>query len=75
MKNLRNTGTIDRAIRVVLGIVLFVVGATGAVPDTLSFLAYVLAAVMLATGVTGVCPLYRLIGVDTRRASPGRPAS
>jgi hypothetical protein len=58
----RNEGTVDRALRVILGIVLIALvfvgpktpwGWVGIVP--------------LVTGLVGFCPLYRLIGVNTCR--------
>jgi hypothetical protein len=57
----QNEGTLDRAIRVVLGLALLSLvfvrphtwfGLVGLVP--------------LATGLVGFCPLYRLLGVRTR---------
>ena len=58
----RNVGTIDRTLRVVVGVVLLVtiflidgpaqwIGLVGLVP--------------LLTGLVGTCPIYRLIGVNT----------
>lgn len=56
----RNEGTIDRALRTILGLALLALvfvgpqtpwGWVGLVP--------------LATGLVGFCPLYRLIGINT----------
>lgn len=56
----RNEGTIDRAFRIILGLVLIAMvfvgpkaawGWIGIVP--------------LLTGLVGFCPLYRLIGLNT----------
>ncbi len=61
---MRNEGTIDRAIRVVVGLALLSLtfagphspwGFVGLVP--------------LLTGIVGFCPLYRLVGLDTRGAA------
>jgi len=60
-----NEGTIDRIIRVVVGVILlglgiFVVGGwVGIVLD-------VLGVVMLVTAAVGFCPLYTLFGMNTR---------
>lgn len=57
-----NEGTLDRALRIALGLALLsltflgprsMIGFVGLVP--------------LATGLIGVCPLYRLFGVSTCR--------
>jgi hypothetical protein len=56
-----NEGTVDRVIRVVLGIALAYIGYTlgGGV---WSIVLYVLAAVAIVTGLTGFCLLYKLFG-------------
>lgn len=60
---MRNVGNLDKVIRLVLAVVFAVGGfmAGGAV----SVVLFVLAAVMLLTALVGVCPLYRLVGVNT----------
>ena len=63
----RNESTIDRIIRAVLGVALVAIGLT--VGGTLAVVLYVLAAVMLVTALTGFCPLYHLLGIDTCKLS------
>ena len=58
-----NEGTIDRAIRVALGLALLSLTVVG--PHTLWGL---VGLVPLATGAIGFCPLYRLLGLKTRAA-------
>jgi hypothetical protein len=60
----RNEGTIDRVIRVVLGIALLSLAFVG--PKTWIGLVGV---VPLLTGLVGFCPLYRLVGIRTRPAA------
>ncbi|TFZ04961.1 YgaP family membrane protein [Ramlibacter rhizophilus] len=55
-----NEGTMDRALRVALGLVLIALAATGAI----GVWGYV-GLVPLVTGAIGYCPLYALLGVDT----------
>jgi len=55
-----NTGTIDRATRIVIGLGLVVAAYAG----FLGPWAWI-GIVPLATGVVGVCPIYRLLGIDT----------
>lgn len=59
-----NEGTIDRVFRVVLGLVLLSLIFTG--PHTWLGL---LGLIPLATGFAGFCPLYRVLGISTCRAS------
>jgi hypothetical protein len=59
-----NEGTIDRAIRIVLGLGLLSLVFVG--PQ--SPLGYI-GLVPLATGLFGFCPLYRLVGFSTSAPS------
>jgi hypothetical protein len=58
-----NEHTIDRALRVALGLSLLAIAVVG--PKTP--LGY-LGVVPLATGLLGSCPLYSLLGISTRRS-------
>ena len=56
----KNEGTIDRGVRVVLGLILISLAFVG--PATpWGFLGLV----PLATGLAGTCPLYSLFGLST----------
>ena len=56
-----NEGTVDRAIRVVLGLGLLSLFFIG--PHTWFGL---VGLVPLVTGLVGFCPLYRVLGLNTR---------
>lgn len=56
-----NTGTMDRIIRILIGAVLVGLAYTG----TLGAWAYI-GLVPLFTGLLGWCPLYSLLGIQTR---------
>lgn len=67
-----NVGTVDRAIRIVLGLILLSLifflegnarwwGLVGLLP--------------LATGLIGWCALYVPFGIDTRRTGPSTPGA
>lgn len=59
---LMNEGTLDRAIRVVLGLGLLAMAVVG--PKT--WLGW-FGIVPLVTGLVGFCPLYRLVGIRTTK--------
>lgn len=67
---LTNESAIDRALRVVLGIVVLSLVIAG--PKTLWGL---LGLVPLATGLVGFCPLYRLLGISTCPMPRGKQAA
>lgn len=60
----RNEGMTDRIIRAVLGTALLVL-ALLALGGLWQALAAIVGAVLLVTGLTGVCPAYRLLGMST----------
>lgn len=65
-----NEGSLDRALRVLLGTVLLSLVFVG--PATpWGFLGFV----PLLTGLAGYCPLYRILGVSTCRRPPGAGAA
>lgn len=67
MRTLINEGGWDRALRVILGIFLLYTGWAGVVGGAPVF--KILGFLPLLTGVVGWCPLYTLLGIDTRSLS------
>jgi hypothetical protein len=65
----KNMGTVDRTIRVILAALFFVLIWVGAVKGALLWVLVVLGVVFLATSAVGTCPLYILLGIDTRGKS------
>lgn len=56
----RNVGGIDRILRIVVGLVLIGLAATG----TVGLWGWI-GVVPLATGLIGTCPAYKLLGLNT----------
>lgn len=59
-----NEGTVDRALRVIVGLVLlglYFMGSLGA----WGWVGALVGAVALVTGAVGVCPVYSLLGIST----------
>ena len=55
-----NEGVIDRSLRVILGLVLIGLAATGAV----GLWGYI-GVIPLITGAVGMCPIYSLLGINS----------
>lgn len=55
-----NEGTIDRVLRVAVGVVLIALAATG----TVGVWGYI-GVVPLLTGLVGICPAYAIFGIST----------
>lgn len=60
----RNVGNVDRTIRIIAGLVLVALAATG----TVGLWGW-LGALPLATGLIGWCPPYSLLGINTCRTT------
>lgn len=60
-----NTGNVDRMLRVVAGLVLIGLAMTGIV----GWWGWI-GVVPLVTGLFGVCPLYSMLGINTRGVRP-----
>ncbi|MBN1133850.1 MAG: DUF2892 domain-containing protein [Methanosarcinaceae archaeon] len=62
----KNEGKIDRAVRVVLGLVLLYVGAAQVVTTGMAtYIIALLGLILLVTGATGYCALYSILKLDT----------
>lgn len=66
----RNVGSTDRQLRIALGalagiVSLAILADALALPEVVSPVLGIVALVLLATGATGTCGLYSVLGVDT----------
>ena len=61
----KNVGTIDRAVRLIVGIALLAAFALNIVAAPLSYLVALIGLIALVTGAIGTCPAYSVIGITT----------
>jgi len=61
----RNVGGLDRAVRIIAGVILILVGFGGWFSGWGAIAAYVIGAVVLLTGIIGFCGAYPLLGINT----------
>ena len=62
----RNEGTMDRAIRGVLGVLLLALALFGTLTSPIVYWgALIIGAILIVTAITGFCGLYRVFGVNT----------
>ncbi|MBB97576.1 MAG: bifunctional protein GlmU [Rhodobacteraceae bacterium] len=66
----KNMGTADRAIRIVIALVLLYLAFATSVAATglVHWLAIIVAVVFIVTSIVGMCPLYSVIGLKTCRS-------
>jgi fatty acid desaturase len=62
-----NEGPVDRIIRVIVGIALIALGLLGVATGVWMWVAYILGAILLLTGIVGFCPLYTLFKLNTAK--------
>ncbi len=60
-----NEGTIDRALRVIVGLVLIGLAAAGTLVGMWVWVGWVIGAVLVLTGLVGFCPGYAILGMST----------
>lgn len=60
-----NEGTTDRMIRLVLGVVLIIIGWLILGNNTLGIIMDIIGVVLIITGITGFCGIYKVLGVNT----------
>ena len=63
-----NESSLDRIIRVIVGIVLLALFFTNMVAGILGIVFVILGAILLLTGLIGFCPLYALLKIRTNKA-------
>jgi hypothetical protein len=61
----KNVGTIDRVVRILVGIALIAGFALNMVTAPLSWLVVLIGIIALVTGALGTCPAYSVIGITT----------
>jgi hypothetical protein len=61
----KNMGVIDRILRTFLAVVVAVLYLGGGITGIAAVLLGIFAVIFLATSFTGVCPVYKLLGIST----------
>jgi K+-transporting ATPase A subunit len=67
----KNMGSVDRLIRIIAAIVIFVLFFTHRVGGTLGVILFIVAIVFLITSLVGHCPAYLPLKISTRRERSG----
>jgi hypothetical protein len=60
-----NEGMTDRVVRVILGTLLIALWPFGFTHGAFAIILAVIGVVLLATALTGFCPLYAVLGIKT----------
>jgi uncharacterized membrane protein len=63
----KNMGTIDKAMRILVAVVLVVLYFTHVISGVLAIILLALAAIFVVTSLLSFCPLYLPLGLSTRK--------
>jgi len=61
----KNIGTIDKAIRILVALLILVLYLANVVTGTLGLILLIVAVILAVTSLVGVCPLYITFGIST----------
>lgn len=64
----KNIGTTDKAVRIVVAVILVGLYFTNSLTGTPGVIALIVAGIFFLTSLIGVCPLYLPFGISTRKA-------
>jgi Inner membrane protein YgaP-like, transmembrane domain len=70
----QNMGLVDRAIRLLLAILVVVLFAAGRISGWVGTVLGILAVILALTSLFGVCPLYMLLKFSTKAHQSAPPA-
>ncbi len=65
-----NESGADRLIRIIVGILLFILGFLVIKNRVLGIIFDILGIILFITGITGFCSLYKLFGCSTKKEEP-----
>lgn len=60
-----NEGSLDRGLRIALGLALLILGFGGVIGGGLGLVVGIVGLIPLVTGIVGWCPLYAVLGIDS----------
>jgi hypothetical protein len=63
----KNVGTIDKAIRLLVAVVVVVLYFTHVITGMLAIILLALAAIFVVTSLISLCPIWLALGVSTRK--------
>ena len=63
----KNMGTVYKTIRIFVAAIVALLYFTGVISGTLAIILMVFAIIFVITSLIGVCPLYPLLGMNTRK--------
>jgi hypothetical protein len=72
---MKNMGSADRVIRLLIAVAIAVLYFTGTISGTLAIVLGIVAVAFFVTSLLGWCPSYLPFGLSTRKPSGGPPSA
>lgn len=66
---IRNMGTTDRVIRILIAVAIATLYFTDVISGTLALVLLIISGILLITGLVGICPLYMPFRLSTRKVN------
>jgi membrane protein YdbS with pleckstrin-like domain len=63
----KNMSSLDRILRLAIAVVVAVLYFTNVISGTWAIILGIVALIFLITSLVGVCPLYKLLGISTKK--------
>ena len=63
----KNMGTVDKSLRIIAAVVVGILYYTKVINGTLAIVLMVFAIIFIVTSFMSVCPIYPLLGINTRK--------
>lgn len=63
----KNMGMVDKTIRVIIAAVIALLYYLGVISGTLAIVLMIFAIIFIVTSLIGFCPLYPILGMDTKK--------
>jgi len=63
----KNMGTIDKTLRIIAAVVIIALFFTNVITGVLGIVLLVFAGIFILTSLVSVCPVYTLLGMNTRK--------
>jgi hypothetical protein len=63
-----NMGSTDKMVRIIVAIVIAILFFTNVISGTLGIILLILAGVFVLTSLISFCPLYPLVGMNTKKS-------
>jgi hypothetical protein len=63
----KNVGMVDKVVRILIAVAVVVLYFTHVISGTLAIILLIVAAILVATSLVSICPIWLALGLSTRK--------